>query len=716
VALAVAVAARAALAGDATAGSGSTRPLAAAISQVVSGPALSSARVGVLVTSLDTGQEIYASGADELLNPASNVKLFTASAALARLGPEFRFDTEIFVDDRPGAAARTLYLRGKGDPSITNERLWAMAGDLAHLGLRNLKELVVDDGYFDLVREGPGFEQEFGDRSYLAPVGALSLNFNSVAIHVAPGGREGQQGRVELEPPSPFLILENHTLTVKASARRRVTLHSTAEGERQRIAVEARLPLGGRSQVFYRKIDDPPLYFGHSLKRLLELRGVSVAKVRRGAVPADSRLLLVVQSEELGDIVRKLLKTSNNFVAEQILKTLGAEAGGVPGTWPKGVEAVEAFLAELGLARGTYLMKNGSGLNDANRFSARQTVALLREMWRRFPVMAEFVSALPVAGRDGTIRWRMEGTEAAGRLRAKTGSLESVASLSGYVETRGNERLAFAILVNDYTGRSGPVVRAVDSIGSALAASGGPPASPATAVTSVAAAATAASPGADPAAGHDAHVAGYYRMALQKDRRNVPVLRAALRTERDPVLQMAAAEAVYLSDPDSTTARRTFLEAITGGEPFGRLLAAAARLRLPPPVVGSLGDLAAEGGFDALARLVELTPTALADGTVSGNVASTWVEVARTAPEETLAALRASPPSAAGSVLDALAQGLARSREPQHPFLEALRRAAAGSDSDLAAFARGALSDLEERLRAGKAPASSQPASPPAPP
>ncbi len=715
------------------------KQLEAALSEIVSKSALAGARVGVLVTSLDTGRVLFAHGADELLNPASNVKLFTAAAALARLGPEFRFDTELWVDGRaPAGMPRALYVRGKGDPSMTTERLWALAGDLAHLGLRSVKELVIDDSYFDGEREGPGFDQERGDRSYLAPAAALSLNFNNVAVHVAPGSREGDKGRVELEPPSDFFVLENRTVTARASALRRVTPSSTSDGARQRVVVQARLPLGSRDQVFLRKIDDPPLYFGHTLRRLLEKRGVKVGKVRRGAVPADARLLHVAQSESLGDIARRLLKTSNNFVAEQILKTLGAEAKGAPGTWPKGVEAVEDFLAEVGLPRGSYLMKNGSGLNDANRFSARQTVTLLAEMWRRFPLMAEFVGALPVAGKDGTIKWRMEGTDAVGHLRAKTGTLESVTSLSGYVETKGRERLAFAILVNDYPGRAGPVVRAVDALGSALAASGGPPTELApqggpngsgfvasTDLRAAVAAVTAQpppAPGSEALADLEAHVAMYYRLARAGDRRNVPFLRTALRTERDPVLEMAAAEAIYLSDRDSETGQRTFVDSIvTDGGAFERLRALAADLGLPVPILGSLGDLAAEGSPEALSRLVELTPPAAAAPAVADAFADTWTEVARNAPDETLAALRAASAGAATATLDMLARGLAHGREIAHPFPEAVRRAAAGEEVALAEFARALLPRLEERVHAigasneADAAAPAKPVQPPQP-
>ncbi|HET9596308.1 MAG TPA: D-alanyl-D-alanine carboxypeptidase/D-alanyl-D-alanine-endopeptidase [Anaeromyxobacteraceae bacterium] len=613
------------------------RALAQALDDIVARTTLAQARASIAVVSLETGRLVYARDPDVLLNPASNVKLFTSAAALALLGPEFRFDTEVLTEGVAGGTARTLYVRGKGDPTFVTERLWALAGDIAHRGVRAVKgDIVVDDSFFDGEREGPGYDQERGDRSYLAPVGALSLNWNTIAIHVGPGARPGERGRVEVEPASDYVEVENRTRTVKATARRRLDPSSTRlPSGRQRITVDARLPAGSRDQVLWRKIDDPPIYFGATLKRLLEVRGVkATGQVRRGAVPPMARLVAISQSESLGDVVRKLEKTSNNFVAEQLLKTLGAERKGAPGTWPKGVEAVEDFLAEAGLPRGSYVMKNGSGLNDTNRFSARQTVALLREMWRRFPLMADYLASLPIAGRDGTTRFRMGSTE--GRLRAKTGTLENVTSLSGYVETAARERLAFSILVNDFPGRPHGTVRAVDALGSAIAAAG-KPAELGAAVASVAAPASAA----EPDARVRARFVTYDGLGRSGDPRNAAFLRTAGRTESDPVLRLAAAEALLLSDPDGEASRRSFLETVAAdGAALPRLEALApADAEGPGPVLGTLGDLAAGGSAEAMARLVEITPAvapAYAD-----RLGELWDDVAREAPEASARALRA---------------------------------------------------------------------------
>ncbi|HET6439648.1 MAG TPA: D-alanyl-D-alanine carboxypeptidase/D-alanyl-D-alanine-endopeptidase [Anaeromyxobacter sp.] len=649
--------------------------LKAAFQSVVDGSPLAQARTGILVATVDTGEVVYARDPDALLNPASNVKLVTTAAALARLGPEYRFATEFLVDGPSTRELKALYVRGRGDPSLVTERLWAVAGDLWHLGLRRVDELVLDDGYFDGDRFGPGFDQEDGDRAYLAPAGALSLNFNAVEVHVTPADRPGMRASVELEPMSQFFQVENRTLTAGRSSRARVMVSTRLEGERERVVVEGRVPVGSRPHLVWRRIDDPALYLGHTLAALLKLRGVTVGKVRAGRAPDEARLLYVAQSDSLSEIVRRLNKTSNNFTAEQLLKTLGAEGKGPPGTWAKGVEVTEDFLAELGLPRGTYVMRNGSGLNDTNRFSARQLVAVLRAMWSRFPLQPEYVVSLPVAARDGTIRWRMDGTAAAGRLRAKTGSLEGVVALSGYVENAAGKVLAFAVLVNDSPGRPG-ALRAVDGLGAVLAASGAPPAAQA-----LPAATTTARPApADLEADLPQRLRTYYALARSGDVRNQGFLRSALRRETDPVTRLALAECAYLSDPDGESSRRAFLDALAAEPAALPRLFALLPGEPQPPVVSSLADLGAEGSPEPLRRLVDLGGREIPDERLATAIGDALAGVADSAPEELVAALRAAPPSVGEAAAGRLAAGLSRSDDKDHPFLAVLRAMASRGD------------------------------------
>jgi D-alanyl-D-alanine carboxypeptidase/D-alanyl-D-alanine-endopeptidase (penicillin-binding protein 4) len=436
-------------------------------------------------------------------------------------------------------------------------------------------------------------------------------------------------------------------------------------GGRQRITVEGRLPAGQKGAVSWRKVDDPPRYLGETLRRLLEQRGLKLSgQVRLGPVAPSAQLVEVLESEPLAEVVRRLNKSSNNFVGEQLLKALGAATAGPPGSTAAGLAEVERFLASLGIPRGAYLMTNGSGLNDANRFSARQTALLLADLWRRFALAPEFVGSLPVAGRDGTIRWRLEDPEVAGRVRAKTGTLDGVAALSGYAETAAGERLAFALIVNDAGGRAGPVTAALDRLTSALVTGGAVPRGEAVASssgparTSTRGALAAATPGAVAApvaapatarpepepADVDAAARTYLALGRSADPRNVTFLRSALRSESTPEVKLAVAEALYRSDPDGAVARRGLLEGATAlaEPPLARLLPLVPP-GSPAPVLGALGDLAGEGNGTAFSLLLGLAPGLPAAGPTRDAWRAVLGEVAEAAPDDLAAALAAAP-------------------------------------------------------------------------
>ncbi|HEY2028258.1 MAG TPA: D-alanyl-D-alanine carboxypeptidase/D-alanyl-D-alanine-endopeptidase [Myxococcales bacterium] len=634
--------------------------LRSAIDGLLAQEPLSSAKASVEVESLDDGQVVYSKNPDELLNPASNTKLITSAAALLRLGPEYRFTTDYLVDKplQKGRAA-VLYVKGRGDPAVTTERLDGLVSDLWHRGLRSVGDVVLDDSFFDREEFGPGWEQETSDKSWAAGVGALSLNHNSVAIYIAPGEKVGSRARVEVDPDArDYFVVESRVTTVRKDGRRKLRPHTLAEGERTRIVVDGRIAKDADTMVMFRRVGDPTFYYGQTLRTLLERRGIRVTgKVRRGAVPADASLLQSYDSPALAEIVRDMNKVSSNFIAEMLVKTLGAELKGVPGTWPKGVEVTEDLLAELGIARGTYTLKNGSGLNDTNRFTARQMATLLSGVWKRFPVAAEFVASLGIAARDGTMRLRMEGTDAAGRLRAKTGTLEHVTALSGYVQSLGGERFVFSVLVNDFTGKSGLVVSSIDRLGVMLAASGAPEAA---AREAALASVAPFLPQEAPAAELKARLATYAQLAAAPDKKNLPFLRTALRSERDPLLRVALADALYRSDPEQGGG--ALLEALPASpELFLRLRNAGRELSLPVPAVASLLDLAVDGSPEAMLRLCALSPLAQTtprDDALAGMLTDGLVEVGEASPEELVAALRIVPAPQAQAAVELISQGL----------------------------------------------------------
>ena len=638
---------------------------------LLAAPPLAGAKVSVEVVSLEDGSLIFSRNADEQLNPASNTKLVTAAAALLRLGPEYRFTTDVLADQAPvNGRVKTLYVKGRGDPSFTTERLASLAADLAHRGLKQASELVLDDSWFDPAIWGPGWETEPSDTAYAAPSGALSLNHNSVGIYVLAADRAGQKAKVELEPEAKgYFVIDNQVRTLKAGARKRVVPHTTEAGDHTKVAIVGRLAVGAEPLVFYRRVTSPTLYFGHTLKQALAARGVRIDRLKLGATPEAAVLVASYESPALGEIIRDMNKVSSNFIAENLLRALAAETKGAPGTWPKGIEAAEEVLAELGIARGSYLLRNGSGLNDTNRLSAHQLVTVLTAMWRRFPVAAEFLASLPVAARDGTLRTRMEGSDAAGRLRAKTGTLEKVrkvTTLSGYLGTLSGERLAFSLLVNDWSGsRLAPVVQGVDKFGGMLASMGSDAAAR---EAQLAAAAQELSP-----AERKARVASYAQLGAAHDRKNLALLRGAARTERDPLVRAVAADALFRTDPDAGGG--ALLDALPATpELLVRLRELGRELQLPLSVVSALLDLGAEGNSEALTRLVALAPQARwAPGAAPPNstqgpdealedlLAEGLLDVSEAAPEETLAALKAAAPPSARAAVELIALGLAAS-------------------------------------------------------
>jgi serine-type D-Ala-D-Ala carboxypeptidase/endopeptidase (penicillin-binding protein 4) len=674
-------------------------PLRQVLSALATQGPLATARVGIEVVSLVDGSVVYALHGDELLNPASNVKLVTAAAALSRLGADFRFETEFLLDGATAERPR-LYVRGKGDPTLTTERLYQVAGELKHLGLHEVSDIILDESYFDAERLAPGFEQETTDRPYTAPTGALSLNANTVAIYIRSTGA-GSRPAVEVDPPSDYFSVVNGALGT-ASRARRVSVSSELDGEKQKVVVRGTVPPSGES-VVYRRIDAPPFYFGQTLKSLLEQRGVHVrGKVRLGTVPERTKLLYVAQSDTFDLVLKRMNKTSNNFTAETLMKVLGAEAKGVPGTTAKGVLATEEFLEhDVGLPRGSYVLKNGSGINDTNRFSPAQLARLLETMAERFPVAAEYLSSVPIGGKDGTLKWRFEGSDVAGRLRAKTGTLENVCALSGLVQTAGGETLAFSILVNDFSGRTAPVVQTIDAVGTALLASG-TPAGPGAAVAALTAPPSVASP-ADEAR---ARLKTYLQLGSQADRRNIAFLRTAWRNEKDPALRAAVADSIYQSNPQDYIGTRALLDSFSASDDvYLRLRLLSRALGVETPGVSSLVTLAAEGNSEALARLVELGRAAGSDEHAKSDLAVAFSEVARTAPEELVHALQVAAPLDREAALVLLAKGLEREADPDHPFWPAVRQLMGATEPTRAAFAKELETGLSQRIAEDKASA-----------
>lgn len=416
------------------------------IATALADPGFDPDHTSVVIADASTGRLLASHLPNLQLNPASCAKILTSVTALAKLGADYRFSTYFYADQRPRAGAiGTLYVKGTGDPSLINEELARIATTLRAMGVSSVTNgIVIDNSFFDSY-EYPRKGGNAG-RAYTAKTSAVSVNFNSIGVEVAPG-KPGGRGRVELLPPVDLYTVVNKLVT------RSTTNIGIALGTgpaRDGITVSGRISPKAGSQVFWRAIPDPAAYAGAVIATIFRENGIAVAGgSREGRVPASAVLLTEEKSRPLVEIVRDMNKLSTNFVAEQLVKHMGAVFKGAPGSTTKGVEVIHEYLESIGVPRGSVMLENGSGLSSVSRLSADQLVKVLVAAYCNRSIQYDFMSSLSVLGVDGTMKkWSRMEPALTGIVYAKTGTLDSVSTLAGYVPMPDGTMAAFAILAN----------------------------------------------------------------------------------------------------------------------------------------------------------------------------------------------------------------------------------------------------------------------------
>jgi serine-type D-Ala-D-Ala carboxypeptidase/endopeptidase (penicillin-binding protein 4) len=444
-------------------------PVTSAVAALAAWAGSVKAHTGAAVIQISTGAMLAASDERRLVNPASNTKVLTAAAVLDRMGPDYRFTTGLFGQVKDGVVG-ALVLRGNGDPSLETDELFELANALRQQGVRRVDGILVDQSYFDDAFVPPAFAQQPNEWApFRAPVSAVSLERNSVTLNVVPS-RAGTTATAWFDPPG-FVDVHGTIETRAAGAADGARLTLVPGGPRLRADVAGFVREGAPRLRFAKRVDDPRLFPGYVLAEVFREMGI---EVRGDVLPGGEKVharLTYVESAPLAVLVRELGKNSDNFYAETLLKALGGFLRGAPAHTADGATAVLAWLETVGALEPGTRVVNGSGLFDANRVSARTLAMVLRHAYESARIGPDFVAQLAVGGVDGTLQKRFRKGEPR-IVRAKTGTLDDVVALSGYVlPPPGKSAVAFSFVVEGVAGRHAEARDRVDRCVDAIAAS-----------------------------------------------------------------------------------------------------------------------------------------------------------------------------------------------------------------------------------------------------
>ncbi|MDP4199918.1 MAG: D-alanyl-D-alanine carboxypeptidase/D-alanyl-D-alanine-endopeptidase [Bacteroidota bacterium] len=408
----------------------------------------SNATFGVSIQSLKSGDFLYRLNDTKSLLPASNMKLFTAAEALALLGPEYRYKTEMLTNGK--IKRHTLYgdliFRGVGDPTslspIDTEDSWDDTLN-AHEIYQMTGSFIADNSFFTPEYYPTGWQIDDLPYYYATPVSALIANENKVTLAIFPGLSLGSAAIVSWKrTPYPYGVILNKATTGSPSST--VTIDAGRKIGTDTIVVTGSIPLGDTEIDEETSIDNPETY---AVKLLMGMcpnyRGFHQRAIHQ-------KVLATHQSPPLTSIIQHMNKESDNLYAECLFRTVAKVKGG-EGSWMRGIEVMRKYLASIGIDTMNLQFTDGSGLSRMDFVTTDAIIKLLMVVWKDPKLKEPFYNSLPIMGVDGTLKNQLKGTPAAGNVHAKTGSMTGVRSISGYLTTRDGEPIAFSILLNNFT-------------------------------------------------------------------------------------------------------------------------------------------------------------------------------------------------------------------------------------------------------------------------
>ena len=433
------------------------------LDSIFNDPNFTNAIWGVAIQSLETGEYLYKRNENISLMPASNMKIFTTATALALLGPDYKYTTNLLTNGKieENIIKGDLIIKGSGDPTFpikaeedsSNILFNSWINSLKNLGITEIQgDIIGDDNCFDNQALGAGWSWDNETYGYSAPTSGLCYNNNYITLSISPGQYIGSTAEIKMSPKTKYVTLNNKIRTDTSS-----NFDYYRKSGANIIDAFGTISLGVRTRNNTIAIHNPALYAATMLKEMLEEAGISVAGSAMDISNVNPKkefttvyqILNSSNSAFLSEIIKLINKNSQNLYTEQLLKTLSKEFNGL-GSVENSVEIAKSFLSEIGIDTDRIKIADGSGLSRLNLVTPMHVLAVLKHMYRH-QYWNEFYNSLPIAGVDGTLSGRMKNSEAAENVRAKTGSINYVRALSGYVTSKDGEMFVFSMIANNYT-------------------------------------------------------------------------------------------------------------------------------------------------------------------------------------------------------------------------------------------------------------------------
>ena len=420
---------------------------------VVKGHVIPSDAYSLYVREIGKQEPALAVNPEVPFNPASVIKIIPTLAGLELLGPSYRWKTEVYTlgSIRDGVLQGDLLFKGYGDPHLVIEDFRKILEELRRRGIRDITgDLLIDASWFDIAEEDPGAFDNDPYRTYNVLPNAFLVNFKAVKFHFYPAAN-GRNVRVHPEPELAGLEIDNRLRLRKrycGGFQRGIAVTVPDGKAADQVIFSGRFPAGCDHYILSRSLLTHETYaYGVFKSVWRQLGGTLAGQVRSAGAPEAGEPFLVWHSKPLSDIIKLINKFSNNVMTRQLLLTLGAELREQPGTVGKGVRVIEDYVAGMGLDTQALNIDNGSGLSREARATAKLLAAILEHAWT-LPYRPEFISSLAITGVDGTAKNRLKHKAASGHAHVKTGTIDDVSAVAGYVHARSGREYVVAGMMN----------------------------------------------------------------------------------------------------------------------------------------------------------------------------------------------------------------------------------------------------------------------------